>query len=144
MLLASRTGCLRIHDTRGKFLEDDKIAAVKPGMSQAEVTKILGTPSSYALFRDDTWFYMGVKESHVAFVSPRLDETKILKVTFDKEGKVISSLLDTPEAFQEIDISSRKTNDLSHNRTFLQSIFGNVGRHSTGGAVKPRVRPGSN
>jgi outer membrane protein assembly factor BamE (lipoprotein component of BamABCDE complex) len=93
-LLAVNTGCVRTHQTRGSYVTEERLAQVQPGMNHDGVAKILGTPSFQGLFKDDTWYYYGVKESTVAFLSPRIDETRLIKITFDKDQHVTA--IETP------------------------------------------------
>ena len=104
------------------------MAQVKPGMNQDEVAKILGTPSFQGLFKENVWYYYGVKESTVAFLSPRIDETRLIKISFDPTQHV--SGIETPQSGieQSIATSNEKTMDLSHKNTLFRRIFGNVGR----------------
>jgi len=130
---------VRLHHTRGNFADSDKVAEVKVGMTQEEVAKLLGTPTTLAQFKDNVWFYYGTKESTVAFLSPRIDASKVVKVSFDNTGHVTA--VETPDLNnRNVAISSMKTEDLSHRKTFMRSIFGNVGRfNKTSDKVRPRV-----
>lgn len=135
----SVTGCVRVHRVHGNFLEEEKLHLVQPGMSKDDVVKTLGPPSTYGLFQDNTWIYMGTRESHVAFSQPRLDASRLFSVVFDKDGRVADTKRYEPKPFHDISLSSRETEDLTHRRTIMQAMFGNVGRFNKGDAVKPRI-----
>ncbi len=108
-------------------------------MSQEEIAKLIGTPTVLAPFKDNVWLYYGTKESTVAFMSPRIDASKAVIISFDHTGHVIS--VEAPDlAIRNVAISSDKTEDLSHRKTFMRSIFGNVGRfNKSSEKVRPRV-----
>lgn len=140
ILAITSTGCVRVHNTRGNFADDEKIAQIKVGMTQADVAKLLGTPSTTALFRDDAWFYIGAKESSIAFFAPRIESARTVIVSFDGEGHVKSVEMPSLSPCKNITLSSNKTKDLSHKKTIARSIFGNVGRfNKRTDKVKPRV-----
>ena len=140
LLLLTLASCLRTHETRGNFVEDARWQTIKPGMSQVEVAKILGTPTTQGLFRDDLWIYIGSKESHVAFLSPRIDQSRFGYVSFDGEGHVKTAEMAEPQRWNDVSISSDKTPDLSHRKTVMGSIFGNIGRFNRSSeGIKPRV-----
>lgn len=142
-LVVLNAGCVRTHNTRGNFINDERIAQIKPGMTQDDVIKTLGTPSFHGIFKDDLWYYYGVKESTVAFLSPRIDDTRVVKVTFDQTGHVSTILKQKGEINPAIVTSNKKTVDLSHKSTLFRKLFGNVGRFSkTNEPMKPRVGPG--
>ena len=143
-LLVLITGCVRTHHARGNFVTDDRIAEIHTGMTQDEVAKILGTPSFHGMFKDDTWYYYGVKESTVAFLDPRIDETRVVEITFDKANNVSAVNHHNGAIDQAISTSSQKTVDLSHKKTLFRTLFGNVGRfNKSSTAPKSRVGQGS-
>ena len=43
---------------QGNFVSKEQAAALKPGMSRAQVRDILGTPLLASIFHDDRWDYV--------------------------------------------------------------------------------------
>jgi outer membrane protein assembly factor BamE (lipoprotein component of BamABCDE complex) len=137
LLLSS--GCVRLHHTRGNFVDPDKLAELKEGMSQEEIVRLLGTPTMLSQFKGNVWLYYGTKESTVAFMNPRIDDSKVVMISFDHTGHATS--VEVPNLDRRhVVISSDKTEDLSHRKTFMRSIFGNVGRfNKSSEKVRPRI-----
>src|SRR6266851_2114109 len=56
--------CAPTVDQRGNLPEADKVAEIRPGATtRDEVAKILGTPSSTAVFDNKTWYYIRADET---------------------------------------------------------------------------------
>ena len=53
-------GCSPTMVNRGNLLDPEKVASLKPGVSNRDsVLNTLGTPSARASFNDNTWYYIG-------------------------------------------------------------------------------------
>jgi outer membrane protein assembly factor BamE (lipoprotein component of BamABCDE complex) len=59
LVASGLAACVPTVDQRGNLPEPDKLAGIRPGATtKDEVAKILGTPSSTAVFDNKTWYYI--------------------------------------------------------------------------------------
>jgi len=116
-------------DTHGFMPNSELIEQVEPGLvSKLDVSEILGSPSTIATFDQDTWYYITQKTQNFAFFKPEIVDQQVLVVNFDDEDVVASINRYTIEDGLIIDPVSRKTPTVGKELTFLQQLFGNVGR----------------
>jgi len=81
--------CAPTVDQRGNLPEPDKLAGIRPGATtKDEVAKILGTPSSTAVFDNKTWYYISRRTKQVAFFDPDVVDQQVYIVNFDERGVV--------------------------------------------------------
>ena len=123
------TGCAGETDTHGVLPDKTQISEIKPGVSsRADVTRLLGSPSTIAAFDKETWYYIGARTEQVAFFRPDVLEHKVLVVRFDKSGLVEEVRdVDATKA-PEIQFVDRVTPTRGREMTILQQLIGNVGR----------------
>ena len=132
-LVAGLGGCVPNVDQRGNLPEPDKLALIQPGRTtREEVAKILGTPSSTAIFDDKNWYYISRKTKQVAFLDPDVLDQQVFIVNFDDKGVVRG--LDRKELKdgRDIEPAPGATPAPGRELTFLEQILGNVGRFSKG------------
>lgn len=129
LLAAAMTGCAPIVDTRGHMVDSDRLQAVKVGQSSREqVLQSLGSPSATALFDNESWYYIGKRTETLAFFAPEVLEQQVVIIHFDKDG-VVSGIdrLDKEDG-NEVQLVERTTPTAGAELTFLQQMFGNLGR----------------
>lgn len=127
----------------GYIPEQEKVDSLKTGVSSKNsVQEVLGTPSSITAFGADTWYYISSKQQSFAFFETKTKERNILALSFDTTGKL--------ENVERYDISDgkvinyvgRETPTRGRTLTFLEQMFGNVGRGLPGGV--PGQQQGQN
>ncbi|CAA6603306.1 conserved exported hypothetical protein [Rhodospirillaceae bacterium LM-1] len=143
LLAASLTwvaACEPIVDVRGNLPNEEQLSLIKPGdIGKDDVLAMLGTPSSVAAFDDETWYYISSKTEQLAFFKPKETERKVVAISFEKSGLVknVRQLgMQDGKIVQQVD---RITPTAGNEMTFLEQLFGNVGRfsHQTGGGGTP-------
>jgi outer membrane protein assembly factor BamE (lipoprotein component of BamABCDE complex) len=84
LLCLGLAACFKPEIRQGNFLSDDKIALVKPGMTQAQVQFVLGPPMAHDPLVVDRWDYL-------RYVNPNDgDPEQIWHVIINfKDGKVV-------------------------------------------------------
>ncbi len=116
-------------DTRGNLPDPDLLASIEPGeSSRNDVALLLGSPSSVAMFENETWFYISQRTETFAFFEPEVQERQVIIVQFDDTGvlKAVETRgLDHAQAIQPVD---RETPTLGNELTMFQQFFGNLGR----------------
>jgi outer membrane protein assembly factor BamE (lipoprotein component of BamABCDE complex) len=114
---------------RGAVLEEDKLTLLKPNSSTREtVLAVLGTPSSRGSFDDTVWYYIGRRTEQQAFFDPEVVEQHIVTIRFTPEGVVKTIEQTGKDAVQDIAAATEETPSFGTGTTWLQDLFGNVGR----------------
>ncbi len=123
------TACAARVDSRGNLPDGEALARIKIGeVSKMEVQEVLGSPSSVAAFNDNEWYYISKRTETVAFYRPKVVESKILVLRFDRAG-VLKEMetLDQSDS-RDVDLVKRETATAGNEITVLQQLFGNFGR----------------
>ena len=116
-------------DSRGNLPDPDRLVEVKPGLhGRDDVTDILGSPSSIAVFDEETWYYISQRTETVAFLAPSVEERKIVIVRFDGEGLVSTIETFGLEEGQTVEMVDRETPTAGNELTFIDQLIGNFGR----------------
>lgn len=59
LLSFNLTGCIyRVDVPQGNYLDEDRVALLKPGMTREQVQYVLGTPITIDPFNKDRWDYI--------------------------------------------------------------------------------------
>lgn len=120
----------RIYTGGSRVLSED-LERIQPGeISQIQVHRILGTPSSTSLYGQETWFYISRTEETLAFFEPEEIDRQIVAITFGSDGMVEAVREFSKEDGRQVMISEKKTPTAGHEMGVLQQIIGNVGRFS--------------
>jgi outer membrane protein assembly factor BamE (lipoprotein component of BamABCDE complex) len=116
---------------RGQMVEKEDYDKLVPGTTtRADVTSLLGSPSSRATFDDNTWFYIGEVTAPVPLARPAIGRQQVLVLNFD-QGGVLRGLrrLDKSNA-HDVAMVSRVTPSPGSEASFMQQLIGNVGRYN--------------
>ncbi|RKQ73213.1 outer membrane protein assembly factor BamE [Oceanibaculum indicum] len=126
---ATMAGCAPIVDTRGHMVDSDRMETVKIGQSSREqVLQSLGSPSATALFDNESWYYIGKRTETLAFFAPEVLEQQVVIIRFDNNGVVSGIDRLDKENGNEVQLVQRTTPTAGAEMTFLQQMFGNLGR----------------
>ena len=134
LVASGLAACAPTVDQRGNLPEPDKLAGIRPGATtKDEVAKILGTPSSTAVFDNKTWYYISRRTKQVAFFDPDVVDQQVYIVNFDERGVV--KAVDHKELKDglEIEPAPGATPAPGRELTFLEQVIGNVGRFNKTG-----------
>lgn len=129
-LIAMAAGaCEAQTDVRGNFPDPQALAEIKPGVhTRADVTRLLGAPSTVATFGKETWYYIGGRVRTVAFFKPEILERQVLTVNFDAAGRVATIKKADATKTKEVSLVDRETPTQGKDLTILQQLIGNIGR----------------
>jgi outer membrane protein assembly factor BamE (lipoprotein component of BamABCDE complex) len=129
------SACTPVKATRGNLLEQEQVSQVLLGEHhKADVMRILGTPTTKAIFDENKWYYVGMHTEQMAFLDPEVTEKKVLTVEFD-ENDIVSAVNTIDNEGYDVPISSRETPTSGKDLTVIQQILGNVGRFNTDGSI---------
>ncbi|GAB4143490.1 MAG: outer membrane protein assembly factor BamE [Sphingomonadales bacterium] len=132
-------GCTRITYQRGYLADEDMMAEVLPGVDNREsVEKMLGRPSLTSEFDMSTWYYVSQRSEQFAFMTPKPVEHKVVAIRFNDDGGVAQVDNFDLDDVIDVDPHSDKTATRGKEITFLQQLFGNVGRFGAAPAAGPR------
>ena len=123
------SGCSSLRHHRGYIVDQALIDAVQPGIdNRTSVERTLGRPSFISQFGDKDWFYVSQNTKTPAFQRPRTEDQTVLRIRFDAAGNVIGVDRRGMEQVARINPEGDKTPTLGKDRSFLEDLFGNVGR----------------
>lgn len=126
-------------DNRGNLPTADLLTQIKPGsQTKDDIGALLGSPSSTALFGDETWYYISSREQKFAFLAPVETERKIVAISFGGNGVVKEVKTYGLEDGHDVNPVSRETPTAGNDMTILQQLLGNVGRFN-----KDKTRAGN-
>ena len=123
-------GPIQVH---GNEPDPQAVTQIIPGHStKADVTGLLGSPTSTATFDPDTWYYVSRRMVGSSFSNPTLVSQKVYIVEFDNQGVVKdfqTRLNDAPS----IDMITRTTPAPGRELGLMQQLLGNFGRFNESG-----------
>jgi len=116
-------------DSRGNQPDPDRLAEITAGEhNRDDVAEILGSPSSIAMFGDETWYYVSKRTETLAFLAPEVTERQVVIVRFDRQGVVKAvDYLDLDDE-REIQFVERETPTSGNEIGLLDQLLGNIGR----------------
>jgi outer membrane protein assembly factor BamE (lipoprotein component of BamABCDE complex) len=134
---------------RGNKVDPEALKELVPGTStRADVTSLIGSPTATGTFDDNTWLYISeVTRPRIAQVQGVLNQNVVV-LSFNGQGV----LQDVKRVDQDdsipVSVVARTTPSPGTEATFLQQVFGNIGRFNaigqgqstggpTGGAPTP-------
>lgn len=130
LLSISLTACSSMGrvDRHGHILTSDDLANVKQGMSKDQVIMALGTPDTQSTMENSVFYYISTKTRTVSLMKPTTFDRKVVAVYFD-QGQRVRKLANYGLKDGKIfDYISRKTPSHGGDYTFLQQMFGNLGK----------------
>jgi len=118
---------------RGIPIDDEVLTQVSPGVTaRADVQSLLGSPSATGTFEDREWFYISGVTRQRPGRGPAMENQQVVVVRFTDAGIVQDVQRIGAEARREVAFVERETPSPGNERTFLQRLFGNLGRLAPG------------
>ena len=132
----SAAGCTATVNQRGYLPAPGMLEAIRPGIdNKASLQAALGSPSTMGTFTDRTWYYISSTQEDYLFYRPEEMQRQIYAINFGPDDTVTSVKHYGLEDGVEVAFSDRETPAKGRELTFLQQIFGNVGRGSPVGTL---------
>jgi outer membrane protein assembly factor BamE (lipoprotein component of BamABCDE complex) len=142
LALGTLAGCSTIRNAteykpqvRGNRVDLDALKELTAGTStKADATALLGSPTAKATFDDNKWIYISeVTQPRVARKEAVLSQ-EVVVLTFDQGGVLrdVESL--NQDDSLSVAMASGATPSPGSEASFLQQLFGNVGKYNPGGA----------
>jgi len=124
---------------RGHPLTEEQLAGITPGVqTKKDVEALIGSPTQTSTFSNNAWYYIAAKTKVRPGRALHLFDQETVVIDFNDRG-VVQSVRRMGEAeMQPVQMVQRETPVPGSDRTFLQELFGNVGRFNpTGGSGAP-------
>ncbi len=121
--------CTPIEAHHGYIPDEESIERLKPGVhDSSSVSQLFGAPVTIANFKGETWFYMRRHTERFAFFEAEVVAQDVLAVRFDARGIVESIKRYSLDDGKVVEYSEDKTPTRGKELTFVQQVFGNLGR----------------
>ncbi|MDR6291236.1 outer membrane protein assembly factor BamE (lipoprotein component of BamABCDE complex) [Inquilinus ginsengisoli] len=146
LVAAAVSACTPRVATRGNLVEDYRLEQVHTGTStKADVSTILGTPTTVSTFDDNIWYYIGQRVETVAFFAPEVTQRRVLRMQFDPTSSTLTDVKEVNLAdAQQVAMVSRETPTLGRRIGILEQFLGNIGRfNDAAGSTAPNRRAGT-
>ncbi len=114
------------NQTEGNMPSKEDILAIKQGMTQSDVRKIMGSPSAVSSLDHKTWIYMNSTMKRMAFFEPEELERNIVAIEFNLDGKVERVVQIDKDSGREIVLCTDETPVMGTDETFMEKYFGGV------------------
>ncbi len=133
--------CSTTIHTDGQIPDTQKLAMIQPGVqNEAEVKKLIGTPSCESVFGPKTYYYISKRTSQFAFFDPTIEEEKVIEISFDDGGKVDAIHQYGLNEAKEVEPVARTTPTKGKHLTILDQMLGNLNKYGAG--ASGRAGPG--
>lgn len=131
-------GCSARIDSRGNQPDPDRLGEIAPGEhNRDDVADILGSPSSVAMFGDETWYYISKRTETLAFLAPEVTERQVVVIRFDRQGIVNDIGYLGLDDEREIEFVERETPTAGNEISLIDQLLGNIGRFGGEGDEGP-------
>lgn len=141
-LMLTLSACTSRKFVRGYMVDEAVISSIKPQVDTHDsVKEMLGSPSSVAPFDNNSWYYYSKKSESLAFFKEKITDLNIIAVRFDTDGYVTSLDRYTLNDKKDVTPVGETTPTNGRELSFIQELFGNIGRFGAGGPSN--VQPGN-
>jgi outer membrane protein assembly factor BamE (lipoprotein component of BamABCDE complex) len=114
---------------RGHRVSSDMIADIKTGVhTRSDVQALIGSPTTVSTFGNENWYYISSKTRQRPGRALAVTDQETVAVEFDGGGVVREVKVLTEGDMRQVQMVSRETPSPGTERTFLQALFGNIGR----------------
>jgi len=116
-------------EIRGNLPDPDLLASIQSSeYSRSQVAQVLGSPSTVAMFENETWFYISERRETLAFFEPEVLERKVVIVQFDNTGILTTVAELGIENGRIITPVDRETPTLGNDLNAIEQMLGNIGK----------------
>ncbi|VAV98923.1 hypothetical protein MNBD_ALPHA01-167 [hydrothermal vent metagenome] len=142
MTVLALSSCTSRKFVRGYTADQEMISSIRAQVdTRTSVKEMLGSPSSVATFDNNNWYYYSKRSESLAFFKEKITEMNIVAVRFDDDGYVTTVDKYTLDNRNNISPVGNTTPTHGRELSFLQELFGNIGRFGAGGPSN--VQPGN-
>ena len=139
LLALSLAGCSVLQpkeQIRGNKIDADQMKELTIGTStRADVAVLLGSPTMRATFDDNTWLYISEVTRPRIGGTQAVESQNVVALTFDDRGVLSAIKTKNQDDSISVEVVARTTPSPGSEASFLQQLFGNIGRFNAGGAA---------
>ena len=130
---------------RGHHIDDEDLRQITVGVStSADVGALLGSPTASGTFDDDEWYYISAITHQRPGRTLGIEDQQVVLIRFNPAGVVQEVRRIGQDQGRNLRFVTRETPSPGNERTFLQQLFGNIGRLGPGvGAAAQQQGPGA-
>lgn len=126
LTLSACTGRVNV---RGNKPDPDILSEIiEEKYSRAEVEQLIGTPSSVAVFSNETWLYISKTTETWAFLEPEVLEQTVVVIQFDDNDQVASVDTLGIEDGRIVSLNENATPTLGNDLSAIEQLLNNMGR----------------
>ncbi len=129
-------GCQPVDDSRGYHMEALNTTKIKEHKdTKRSVLEKLGSPSIKSAFSGkagqpfEDWYYIAKKAEREAFFAPEVKEQLIVKVRFNKSGRLVKIQKLNKVDAHDIQPCEDSTESKGYETSLLREVFGNFGKY---------------
>jgi len=120
---------------RGNKIDREQMAELNPGVStKADVTAVIGSPTARDSFDDNVWIYVSETTQSRVGRMPAVIAQEAVVLNFDDQGVLRSVEKKTLSDSVPVQVVSRTTPSPGTEASFMQQLFGNIGRFNALGS----------
>jgi outer membrane protein assembly factor BamE (lipoprotein component of BamABCDE complex) len=135
VIAAGLGGCAPDIEQRGDLPDRNEIAQIHPGVTtRAQVSKLLGSPSSTGVFDSNSWYYISRETKQISFLDPDVLDQQVYVIKFGPGGVVTDVEHKTLKDAQNVPMAPGATPAPGRELTFVEQLLGNIGRFNGGNA----------
>ena len=128
---------------RGNRVDADLLRELVPGTSsRADAAALLGSPTAKATFDENIWIYIGSMTQLRIARTQSIISQDVVVLSFDDRGVLRGIKRTNLDDAYSVGMVSRATPTPGNDTSFMQQLFGNVGRFSAGGPSQTGGSPG--
>ncbi len=133
LVMSGLLACAPVIDNRGYVFDESLLPQLVVGTtSEADIIAIMGSPSTVSTLNGGAYYYISSRFITEAYRAPRETERRVLAIFLDEDKKIRDLGFYTLEDGNIVTIVARTTETQGRELTFLQQIFGNLGRFESG------------
>ena len=133
LVMSGLLACVPVVDNRGYVFDESLLPQLVVGTtSEADIITIMGSPSTVSTLNGGAYYYISSRFITEAYRAPRETERRVLAIFLDEDKKIRDLGFYTLEDGNIVTIVARTTETQGRELTFLQQIFGNLGRFESG------------
>lgn len=128
---------------RGNHVDAAELKKLVPGTTtEAEAQTLLGSPTTHATFDYNTWLYIGERTQTRIGQTQGVLSQNVVALKFNDNG-VLEKIDHRDKANSlPVQVIARTTPSPGTHASFLQMLFGNIGRFNPGGMGQSRETTG--
>ncbi|AFC72892.1 tmRNA-binding protein [Rickettsia rhipicephali str. 3-7-female6-CWPP] len=128
LVFFSLSGCKTI-ENRGQSIDDSALVKLESQkLKKTEVVELIGTPTMVPEYSQNTWYYVERVMSQRAWLNPKIEKQKIVKITFDANNFMQEVVVIDDSHRQDIEIVHEYTRTYGTELNGLQKFVKNLGR----------------